>query len=138
MPRSKEFYGDPIEEDTLYVVLYERKAVGEAYHWALLLTGPGEAGRIHQTTDRTGSWAYEIREVEQVQPTRSMICLVGIGYIPPEKRAEAEEAVKSVHVPPQGGNLRSGEPFNCRTWLKLVISVLQKEVILELPLHVGK
>jgi hypothetical protein len=31
MPRSKEFYGDPIEEDTLYVALYERKAVGEAY-----------------------------------------------------------------------------------------------------------
>lgn len=31
MVETAQFYGDPIEENILYVVLYERKAVGEAY-----------------------------------------------------------------------------------------------------------
>lgn len=67
-----------------------------------------------------------------------MICLVGIGNIPFENRAEATEVMKSVHVPPEGGNLRTGEPFNCRTWLKLAIGVLQRAGIIGLPLHVGE
>ncbi|KAL2256902.1 hypothetical protein VTK26DRAFT_952 [Humicola hyalothermophila] len=131
-----KFHGDPIEEDTLYVALYERKAFGEPYHWALLLTGPGEAGQIHQATDRTGTWVYEVKELTQVEPTKSMICLVGIGNISPDKRPEALEAMKSVPVLPDGGTLRTGEPFNCRTWLKLAVGALQKAGILDLPLHV--
>ncbi|AEO71212.1 uncharacterized protein THITE_2123382 [Thermothielavioides terrestris NRRL 8126] len=138
MSARTEFHGDPIEENTLYVVLYERKAVGEAYHWALLLAGPGESGQIHQATDRNGQWEYEIKDLPQIQPTASMICLVGIGNIQPDKRAKAEEAMRSVHVPPEGGTLRTGEPFNCRTWLKLAVAALQKAGILNLPLHVGK
>jgi hypothetical protein len=67
-----------------------------------------------------------------------MICLVGIGNIPLENRAEAAEAMKSVRVPPEGGTLRTGEPFNCRTWLKLAIGALQRAGILGLPLHAGK
>ncbi|SPQ20431.1 d85bf281-b71e-4c31-bc72-72993c8368d1 [Thermothielavioides terrestris] len=136
MSARTEFHGDPIEENTLYVVLYERKAVGEAYHWALLLAGPGESGQIHQATDRNGQWEYEIKDLPQIQPTASMICLVGIGNIQPDKRAKAEEAMRSVHVPPEGGTLRTGEPFNCRTWLKLAVAALQKAGILNLPLHV--
>ncbi|KAK4130636.1 hypothetical protein BT67DRAFT_445447 [Trichocladium antarcticum] len=136
MMETAQFYGDPIEEDTLYVVLHQRQSVGEAYHWALLLTGPGQVGQIHQATDRNGSWEYEIKDIEEGQPTRSMICLVGIGNIPFANRAEATEVMKSVHVPPEGGNLRTGEPFNCRTWLKLAIGVLQRAGIIGLPLHV--
>jgi hypothetical protein len=30
-----------------------------------------------------------------------------------------------------------GEPFNCRTWLKLAVGALQKAAILALPLHGG-
>lgn len=164
MAQRTQFHGDPIEENTLYVVLYERKAFGEAYvsqsttlssvvrpsthkrltrptpflqHWALLLTGPAQAGQIHQATDRSGQWVYEIKELEQVQPTASMICMVGVGNIPPEQRAKAEEAMKSVNVPPEGGTLPTGEPFNCRTWLKLAVSALQKAGVLRLPMHVG-
>lgn len=67
-----------------------------------------------------------------------MICLVGIGSIPLENRAEATEAMKNVHVPPEGGTLRTGEPFNCRTWLKLAIGALQRAGILSLPQHAGE
>lgn len=65
-------------------------------------------------------------------------CLVGIGSIPPQKRTETEEVMKSVRVPPEGGTLRTGEPFNCRMWLKLAVGALQKEGVLDLPLHIGE
>ncbi|KAJ4306268.1 hypothetical protein N0V88_001066 [Collariella sp. IMI 366227] len=98
----------------------------------------GEACQLHQATDRSGLWVYESLEHEKLQPTRSMLCLTGIGSIPPQKRAEAEEVMKSARVPPEGGTLRIGEPFNCRTWLKLAVGALQKEGFLELPLHIGE
>ncbi|KAL2756009.1 hypothetical protein ACRALDRAFT_2027649 [Sodiomyces alcalophilus JCM 7366] len=130
---AEGFDGDPIRHGKLYVQLHERKALGEAYHWALLLTDDeGEGATLHHCTDRSGQWVHEIKYFPRVFPTASTVCLAGVGFIPKEQRAEAERILDEIEILPVGSKVASGEPFNCRTWLKMAVHQLDRARVISL------
>lgn len=70
-------------------------------------------------------------------PTADTVCLAGLGSIPEEKRADAEKILGKVEVMPVDSKVASGEPFNCRTWLNMVIHQLDRARIIRLISDVG-
>ena len=71
-------------------------------------------------------------------PTADTLCLTGLGSIPEEKRVEAEKTLGEVEVMPVGSKVASGEPFNCRTWLKMAVHQLDRTLVIRLISDVGK
>ena len=153
---AANFDGDPIRQSMLYVQCHERKALGEAYvgtfldtnetnisnptyqHWALVLTDvEGDGATLHHCTDRSGKWEHEVKPLNRVLPTANTLCLAGIGSIPETRRAEAEKILDEIEIMPVGSKVASGEPFNCRTWLKMAVGQLDRARVIRLIGDVG-
>lgn len=76
-------------------------------------------------------------QLDHVFPTANTLCLAGLGSIPEEKRAEMEKILDEVEIMPVGSKVASGEPFNCRTWLKIAVHQLDRARVIRLISDVG-
>lgn len=92
---------------------------------------------MHHCTDRSGKWEYEVKYHRVMLPTANTLCLAGIGAIAEEKRAEAEKIMNEVELMPVGSKVASGEPFNCRTWLKMAVHQLDRARVIRLMSDAG-
>lgn len=92
---------------------------------------------MHHCTDRSGKWEHEVKRLEAVVPTKSTLCLAGVGFIPEERRANAEKILDEIEIMPVGSKVASGEPFNCRTWLKMAVVKLDRARVIDLISDVG-
>ena len=98
----------------------------------------GEGGAMHHCTDRSGDWKYVTRELPKVTPTDNSICIAGLGFIGESKRAQALKLMSEVALHPIDTILPSGEPFNCRTWLKMAIYEMDRARVIKLISDVGE
>lgn len=92
---------------------------------------------MHHCTDRSGKWEHEVKQLALVIPTANTLCLCGLGSIPEEKRVEAEKILDEIEIMPVGSKVASGEPFNCRTWLKMAVAQLDRTRVIRLISDVG-
>ena len=76
------------------------------------------------------------RAIDILVPAADTLCLAGLGSIPEEKRAGAK-ILGEVEVMPVDSKVASGEPFYCRTWLKMAIHQLDRARVIRLISNVG-
>ena len=77
------------------------------------------------------------KPLDRVLPTANTLCLAGLGSIPETRRAEAEKILDEIEIMPVGSKVASGEPFNCRTWLKMAVNQLDRARVIRLISDVG-
>ena len=97
----------------------------------------GMGATLHHCTDRSGKWEHEVKPLLSVVPTMNTVCLASLGAIPEGKRAELEKILDEVEIMPVGSKVASGEPFNCRTWLKMAVYKLDRARVIRLIGDVG-
>lgn len=78
-----------------------------------------------------------MKKLDVVAPTQNTVCLAGLDAIPETKRAELEKILDEVEIMPVGSTVASGEPFNCRTWLKMAVNKRDGARVIRLMSDVG-
>lgn len=78
-----------------------------------------------------------MERLDILAPTADTLCLAGLGPVTEEKRAELEKILGEVEIMPVGSKVKSGELFNCRTWLKMAVYQLDRARVIRLISDVG-
>ncbi|KAI0003981.1 hypothetical protein F4779DRAFT_600684 [Xylariaceae sp. FL0662B] len=121
-----------IKPNTLYITLDSRPHKDE-FHWALVTTDAEGHATLRHASNLNGPWQ---REEKGFCPDQRMmlITMVRIGDIPNyDKMLEATRSVPADGQP----SSRTGNNFNCLTWLLDTLVVLDDKAIVKLPCDIG-
>ncbi|KAL2127644.1 hypothetical protein VTI74DRAFT_10375 [Chaetomium olivicolor] len=125
--------GEKIIPESVYIALDARSEPG-TYHYGLLITGLEGGGTLHHAVNRSGSWIYETRPAYPRLPI-SLVAMIRIGDLSNDDNEHIMEVIRS--VPADGKpSQRTGEVFNCTTWLKDVLVALEEAGVVRLPMRI--
>lgn len=92
-------------------------------------------GTFHHATNPSGGWKYEMRKADPEQYLTLVAMIRVSGLRAPVKAAM--DVIKS--VPADGSpSQRTGDAFNCSTWLKDAIVALDSAGGIQLPMRMGE
>ncbi|KND87684.1 hypothetical protein TOPH_07652 [Tolypocladium ophioglossoides CBS 100239] len=117
-----------LQRKSLYISLNSRAHLGD-YHWGLIITDADNKSVLHHASNRNGPWIYEVRKAS---PAESMTLIILMRVDEVRSHGRAMDVIKS--IPADGSpSQRTGEAFDCKTWVKDVLVALHEAGEIKLP-----
>ncbi|KAI1266419.1 hypothetical protein F5Y18DRAFT_358173 [Xylariaceae sp. FL1019] len=114
---------------SLYVALNARQGYGDQYHWALVTTDEKRHPTLRHANNLKGPWEHEVKDFS-MDARPFTIVLARVGDIRDQNRMIAVTRAMPADGEP---SVRTGKPFNCRSWMLDVIAALNEEGVSNLP-----
>ncbi|KAI9727373.1 MAG: hypothetical protein M1834_008444 [Cirrosporium novae-zelandiae] len=119
-----------LENNAIYLTLNVRGIPG-SYHWGIFVPLAAPMGKFYHATNRVGGWTMEVKNTTKILTSTSLAVMCKVAQVPSSQLARIDEILYS--LPADGRqSARTGEDFNCRTWVKDAIVALHDGSVIAL------